>query len=122
MEHAKARTRIGGRRAVEYCRFAEDLVVLIGPHPRQQWLRQAVETRLRQEFVRIQVTVNETKSRIVDLTRGESCGFLGCAFRRMRTRTGRWMPCRPHDPSSGRRCYASSRRFSDVIAPGRSRG
>jgi RNA-directed DNA polymerase len=69
-------------------------VVLIGPHPRQCWLREAVEKRLREELAILQVTVNETKSRIVDLAKGESFGFLGFDFRRIRSRAGRWMPLR----------------------------
>jgi hypothetical protein len=36
--------------------------------------------------------VNEGKSRIVDLGRGESFGFLGFDFRRVRSRRGRWRP------------------------------
>src|SRR4051794_16759258 len=36
--------------------------------------------------------VNEEKSRKVDLERGESFGFLGFDFRRVRTLRGRWMP------------------------------
>jgi RNA-directed DNA polymerase len=68
--------------------------VFIGPHPRRKWLRQAVETRLRQEFAVLQVEVNEHKSRTVDLRRGESFGFLGFAFRRVRTQRGKWMPLR----------------------------
>src|SRR5215831_11317625 len=50
-------------------------------HPRQQWLRQAVEKRLREELAELQVEVNEEKSRRVDLLRGESFGFLGFEFR-----------------------------------------
>ena len=85
--------RICERLGVRFPR-ATRLVVLIGPYPRQQWLRQAVETRLRQELARLQVEVNESKSRRVDLTQGESFGFLGFAFRRIRTRKRRWMPLR----------------------------
>ena len=36
--------------------------------------------------------VNEEKSRVVDLRRGESFGFLGFDFRRVRSRRGRWRP------------------------------
>src|SRR5262249_58735142 len=36
--------------------------------------------------------VNEEKSRKVDLVRGESFGFLGFEFRRVRSHRGRWMP------------------------------
>ena len=34
--------------------------------------------------------VNEDKSRIVDLRKGESFGFLGFEFRLKRTRNGNW--------------------------------
>jgi RNA-directed DNA polymerase len=94
LERAQEKTRIGQRTAVEYARFADDLVVLIGPYPCQRWLREAVEKRLREELAILQVTVNETKSRIVDLAKGESFGFLGFDFRRIRSRAGRWMPLR----------------------------
>ena len=68
------------------------LVILVDSQPRQQWLWQAVEKRLRQELAKLQVEVNEEKSRMVDLERGESFGFLGFEFRRVRSRRGRWMP------------------------------
>ena len=53
-----------------------------------------LETRLREELAKLQVEVNEEKSRRVDLTQGESFDFLGCEFRRIRSRRGRWMPLR----------------------------
>ena len=94
LERAKARTKVGQRTAVEYARCADDLVVLIGPHPRQPWLREAVAKRLREELALLQGTVNATKRRMVDLTKGDSFGFLGFDFRRIRSRAGRWMPLR----------------------------
>ena len=94
LERAKARTKVGQRTAVEYARCADDLVVLIGPHPRQPWLREAVAKRLREELALLQGTVNATKRRMVDLTKGDSFGFLGFDFRRIRSRVGRWMPLR----------------------------
>lgn len=92
LERAKAVTRHERWTAVEYARFADDLVILVDSHSRQQWLRQAVEKRLREELAKLQVEVNEEKSRTVDLQRGESFGFLGFEFRRIRSRRGRWMP------------------------------
>jgi RNA-directed DNA polymerase len=92
LERAKAVTRRERWTAVEYARFADDLVILVDSHPHQQWLRQAVEKRLREELSKLQVEVNEEKSRTVDLQRGESFGFLGFEFRRIRSRRGRWMP------------------------------
>jgi RNA-directed DNA polymerase len=92
LERAKAVTRYKRWTAVEYTRFADDLVILVDSHPRQQWLRRAVEKRLREELAKLQVEVNEDKSRRVDLERGESFGFLGFEFRRVRSLRGRWMP------------------------------
>jgi RNA-directed DNA polymerase len=94
LEQAKAVTRHPWGTVVEYCRFADDLVVLVDAHPRQPWLRRAVERRLREELAKLHVEVNEEKSRRVDLQQGESFGFLGFAFRRIRSRSGRWMPLR----------------------------
>ena len=70
------------------------LVVLINAHPKQRWLRWAVEKRLREELGKLEVEVNEDKTQQVELSRGESFGFLGFEFRRVRSRSGRWMPLR----------------------------
>ncbi|MBW2377461.1 MAG: group II intron reverse transcriptase/maturase [Deltaproteobacteria bacterium] len=94
LERAREVTRYGRWTAVEYARFADDLVVVVDSHPRHRWLREAVERRLREELAKLQVEVNEEKSRRVDLARGESFGFLGFEFRRVRSRAGRWMPLR----------------------------
>jgi RNA-directed DNA polymerase len=92
LERAKEVTRYERWTAVEYARFADDLVILVDSRPRQQWLREAVERRLREELAKLQVEVSEEKSRTVDLGRGESFGFLGFEFRRVRSKRGRWMP------------------------------
>jgi RNA-directed DNA polymerase len=92
LERAKEVTRQGPWVRVEYARFADDLVILVDGHPQQAWLRKAVEKRLREELAKLQVEVNEEKSRTVDLQQGESFGFLGFEFRRVRNQRGRWMP------------------------------
>lgn len=92
LERAKAVTRYGRFAAVEYARFADDLVVLVDAHPRHTWLRRALPTRLRQELAKLQVEVNEAKSTTVELDRGESFGFLGFEFRRVRSLKGAWRP------------------------------
>jgi RNA-directed DNA polymerase len=94
LERAKVITRYQQWAYVEYARFADDLVVLVDGHPRHHWLRTAVEQRLREELAKLQVEVNEEKSRRVDLTQGESFGFLGFEFRRIRSVRGRWMALR----------------------------
>jgi hypothetical protein len=70
-------------------RFADDLVILIDVHPRHDWVLKAAEKRLREELANLQVEINEEKSRIVDLGRGESFGFLGFDFRVQNSRTPR---------------------------------
>jgi RNA-directed DNA polymerase len=69
---------------------ATRLVILVDAHPRHDWLLPALEKRLREELVALQVEVNEEKSWIVDLGRGESFGFLGFDFRRIRGERGVW--------------------------------
>ncbi|WP_454736156.1 group II intron reverse transcriptase/maturase [Cupriavidus necator] len=92
LERAKSTTRRGRFSAVEYARFADDLVVLVDAHPRHAWVRQAVLVRLRQEFAKLHVEINEEKSKTVDLDQGESFGFLGFEFRRIRALRGVWRP------------------------------
>jgi RNA-directed DNA polymerase len=92
LERAKAATRYGRYDAVEYARFADDLVILVDAHPRHAWLRRAVSMRLRQELAKLQVEVNEDKSATVDLAQGESFGFLGFDFRRVRALSGARRP------------------------------
>ncbi|MCP4004667.1 MAG: group II intron reverse transcriptase/maturase [bacterium] len=94
LERAKETTRTGQWTALEYIRFADDLVVLVDFHPRHLWLRKAVEQRLREEFAKLHVEVNEDKTARVDLRRGESFGFMGFRFSRIRSPRGRWMPLR----------------------------
>lgn len=81
LERAKEVTRCGQYVYIEYARFADDLVVLIDAYPRHRWLLTAISKRLREEFGKLQVEVNEEKSRTVDLACGESFSFLGFDFR-----------------------------------------
>src|SRR6201998_1228156 len=90
LERAKETTRFGKYTYIEYARFADDLVILIDAHPRHDWLMGGFERRLREELAELQVEINEEKSRNVDLGRGESFGFLGFDFRRVRSRRGAW--------------------------------
>src|SRR5215831_3899174 len=92
LEKAIETTRSGKFTHVQYARFADDLVILIHAHPRQDWLVRAVERRLREEFAKLRVEINEDKSRMVDLKKGESFGFLGFEFRRILSHTRKWRP------------------------------
>ena len=112
LERAKEVTRREGRTVIEYARFADDLAVLVNSDSRHDWLRKAVEKRLREEFAKLDVAVNEEKSRKVDLTQGESFGFLGFEFRRIRSRRGRWMPLRT---PKGKKRTALLRKLKEVF-------
>jgi RNA-directed DNA polymerase len=92
LERAKETTRNGKYTYIEYARFADDLVILVDGFPRHGWLLKAADKRLREELAKLHVAVNEEKSRIVDLSKGESFGFLGFEFRRVRSRKGVWRP------------------------------
>jgi len=92
LERAREVTRYGKFTSIEYARFADDLVILIDAHKRHDWLIAAVEKRLREEFAKLQVEINDEKSRIVDLGRGESFGFLGFDFRYLRSLRGAMRP------------------------------
>jgi RNA-directed DNA polymerase len=72
----------------------------------------AVEKRLREELAKLQVEINEEKSRNVDLSRGESFGFLGFDFRRVRSFRGFW---RANYTSKLKKRTALLRKLKDVF-------
>jgi len=92
LEKAIAITRHGQYTRVQYARFADDMVLLIDSHPRQDWLVKAVARRVREELVKLKVEINEEKSRMVDLSKGESFCFLGFEFHLIRSQFGKWWP------------------------------
>ncbi len=92
LEKAIETTRYKQYTAVQYARFADDQVILVDSRERHEWLVKAVTKRLREEFGKLRVEINEEKSRVVDLRKGESFGFLGFEFRRLRSLRGRWRP------------------------------
>lgn len=93
LEKAREVTREGERTCLQYARFADDLVVLVDGQPRHDRLLGQVSRRIREELARLEVEVNEEKSRTVDLEKGESFGYLGFDLRRVRGRFGKkWLP------------------------------
>lgn len=92
LEKAIETTRYKQHTAVQYARFADDMVILVDAHPQHDWLVKAVIKRLREELGKLRVEINEEKSRIVDLRKGGSFGFLGFEYRRVRSLKGAWRP------------------------------
>src|SRR5258705_9423772 len=81
LEKAVHTTRRGKSTNVQYARFADDMVIWIDAERRSDWLVKAVNRRLREEFAKLGVAINEDKSRMVDLKKGESFTFLGFEYR-----------------------------------------
>jgi RNA-directed DNA polymerase len=86
LERAQMTTKRGVYETVRYTRFVDDLVVLVSSHPRARRWAAAVERRLREELAKLDLTINEEKTRILDFSTGEPFDFLGYTFR--------WVPSR----------------------------
>ncbi len=84
----RRQTAQGPYEAVNYHRFADDIVVTVSGHDSKRgWAARALQ-RLQEHLTRLGVEVNREKTKVVDLLRGETFTFLGFEFRRVRKRTG----------------------------------
>jgi len=90
LERVKQVTRQGRFTYIEYARFADDIVVLVDGFRKWEWLLNAACKRLFEEFEKLDVQVNQDKTRIVDLTQDQTFSFLGFDYRRVKTRRGVW--------------------------------
>lgn len=82
-DEIRRKTAEGQYEAVNYHRFADDIVITIsGHHTKQGWVQRAVK-RLTEQLEPLKVSLNTEKTRIVDVCNGESFGFLGFDFRRV---------------------------------------
>jgi len=90
LERAKKVTQYGRFTYIEYARFADDLVILVDGFRKWEWLLKAAYKRLGEEFEKLDVQMNQEKTRIVDLSRDETFNFLGFDYRRVKTRRGKW--------------------------------
>jgi len=88
LEKAKEVTRQGKYINIEYARFADDIVILVNDYYR--WLTEAAYKRLVQELAKLKIKVNGDKTKIVDLTYGDTFSFLGFVYRRVKTAKGKW--------------------------------
>ena len=112
LERAQEVTRRGPYTYLQYARFADDLVILVDAYAQHDRLLKAVNQRLREELAKLHVDINEDKSRFVDLAKGESFGFLGFDFRRVRSLQGKW---RPYYPPKLKQRTALLRKLKDIF-------
>jgi RNA-directed DNA polymerase len=84
----RRRTAEGNYEAVNYHRFADDMVITVsGHHTKRGWAERALQ-RLQEQFALIGVELNREKTKVVNLLKGEAFGFLGFDLRRVRKRSG----------------------------------
>lgn len=80
----RRKTAEGGYEAVNYHRFADDIVITVsGHHTKRGWAERALQ-RLREQTAPLGVELNLEKTKMVDTLRGEAFGFLGFDLRRVR--------------------------------------
>ena len=119
-ETAVRETARRGYQQIEYCRFADDMVILINGHPALAWLVDKTLKRLRQELGRLRVAINKEKTRIVNLEEGETFNFLGFEYRRVKHKNGIMVLIRPRKKKVQEliekvRNHISRNRFKAVI-------
>jgi RNA-directed DNA polymerase len=98
LEQAQVTTKQGKYEVVRYTRFADDLVVLVSSHPKASRWAAKVAQRLREELEKLDLTINEEKTRCVDFGAGEPFDFLGYTFRwvdQRKTPGKKMVLCRP---------------------------
>lgn len=76
---------------LDYCRFADDIVIAVNGHERLQWLVYKAMKRLKEELSKLKVCMNTEKTRIVELEKGDTFGFLGFEYRLIRHSNGKKM-------------------------------
>jgi group II intron reverse transcriptase/maturase len=84
----RRKTAEGPYEAVNYHRFADDIVITVsGHHTKRGWAERALQ-RLEEQLAPLGVELNREKTQVVDTLEGEAFGFLGFDLRRVRKRAG----------------------------------
>jgi group II intron reverse transcriptase/maturase len=82
----RRKTAQGSYEAVNYHRFADDIVITVsGHHTKRGWAQRALQ-RLQEQLAPLGVELNREKTKLVDTLKGEAFGFLGFDLRRVRKR------------------------------------
>lgn len=89
MERAQEATRSKGYDNLDFIRSADDMVILVHWHPKEDWILQKVQKRLKEELDKLEVEMNLEKTKVVDLKKGGSFSFLGFDIRLNCNRKGK---------------------------------
>lgn len=88
-EEMVKRRREGKWERVIYTRYADDMVVLVDGYPQWQPHVGMIQKRLEEELRKVEIEINEEKTRVVEFARDGSFGFLGFDLREARNRLGK---------------------------------
>lgn len=94
-EKAIQETQRNGYQQIEYCRWADDMVILVNGHDALAWLVKKARRRLEEELERLEVKLNLEKTKVVDLEKGETFGFLGFEYRLVKMKERKMVLLRP---------------------------
>ncbi|MGA8740309.1 MAG: group II intron reverse transcriptase/maturase [Terracidiphilus sp.] len=84
----RRKTAEGDYEAVNYHRFADDVVITVsGHHTKRGWAERALQ-RLHEQLAPLGVELNKEKTKMMDVLNGEAFGFLGFDLRSVRKRKG----------------------------------
>jgi len=84
----RRKTAEGEFEAVNYHRFADDIVITVsGHHTKRGWAERALQ-RLQEQITPLGVELNLEKTKMVNTLNGEAFGFLGFDLRRVRKQSG----------------------------------
>jgi len=82
----RRKTAEGQYEAINYHRFADDIVITVsGHHTKNGWAERAVQ-RLKERLAPLSVSLNSEKTQMVDMLKGDAFSFLGFDFRRVLNR------------------------------------
>lgn len=85
----RRKTAEGSYEAVNYHRFADDMVITVsGHHSKRGWAERALQ-HLQEQLAPLGVELNREKTKVVNLLEGEAFGFLGFDLRRVPKRKGK---------------------------------
>jgi RNA-directed DNA polymerase len=87
LEKAQTVSKEGKYERIRYTRFADDLIVQVSDQKHAVHWQIKVEKRLRQELDRLDVVINEEKSKVIKFKVGAAFDFLGYTFRCTENRT-----------------------------------
>ncbi len=88
-EEMVKRRREGKWERVIYTRYADDMIILVDGYRQWQSHVAVIKRRLAEELRKVDVEVNDEKTRVVDYASGGSFGFLGFDLREGRNRFGK---------------------------------